>query len=1578
MRHCLSANPIRTMRFHVANFKRALVVQTIVVLYLVANVKSTTREKIQFQPLKFDSLRPTQAAEDALASIFGGEVKKSPHKDANSDYDVTHPVRVNSLGEFLSHKVDFAETRQNSRRRRDINDPNPAEDGDEHVYFKLRVNAREVTLNVSENKKFLHSNFVVERLRNFDDASPDDSVPPQHRSSLRRGTTWPCHFRGHVADHDQSAVAISTCNGLTGFIRLDDGDYFIEPMTRSRDDVTIPHPHKVYRRDVTKQAAKRKTATTSSQQNHGTATVENEENVTNRVPTTSPSNASSTSGPEFCGVIDTRTRYKSALRSRARWEADRRDAVAVIGAKRRRRRSLSLEQWIEMMVVVDKKMVEYYEAFHEGEVEKYALTVVNMVSELFHDASIGNSLHVTLIRLIILEGEEKALKVSQHAEKTLDSFCRWAKRMNPRSDHHANHHDVAVLLTRRNICSKSNTSCETLGLAHVAGMCQPHRSCNVNQDTGLSVAFTVAHELGHNFAMHHDGQLNKCTPNEQYPRVMAPHLTSNNLPMRWSSCSRRYATRFLDRNWGFCLMDTPSPDHDTFDIPVDLPGTVYNANHQCRLMFGPTSRHCRGIDNICNRLWCLHQGTCRSRLHAAAPGTKCGKGRWCFGGACVPVGKRPSAVNGSWSGWTSWSRCSRTCGIGVSFSARYCDRPPPSNGGSYCLGERRRYRTCNIWDCPKKNDSYSFREEQCTEFNHVPYRNKTYTWFPVDSAIYPCELHCYTRTGKRPFADRLKDKVVDGTPCYSSGKDICVDGVCKRLGCDLKIDSVSREDKCGVCHGDGTSCSDVKKTFNLTRGEEYVSVGILPLGARDIRVHEAKSTGNFLALKNPNSDEYYLNGRYRIQWDTKFKLAGTYFTYERVNMTLDNITATGPITMDIEIMVLFVEENPGIEITYVMPHNVSTVFDVDEPVFEWMSQKWSSCSRSCGKGVQMSVAICVEKKAGIVEEDFCNPTKRPDDRRRTCHHQPCPAEWQKGPWQPCSVTCGKGIGRQRRSINCIRSLDATEQVFLRSRSCSKLPKPDHVRPCPAPTSTPCPTWRAEQWSNCSTECGEGTRNRTVNCVTYYYNDVIVMKGGDVAILEDEVLDELESEVGPGSRDVLLAGDIARLTMNTITVTRRRRRRKNKDRKQFFDSLSFEIVNDDQCEPEEKPITVKDCEKRICTTSSPTVSPDPLLDVPSVQDPLLHIRSNIIPHHDEIDRSDLQGSGAQPQSKNLFLISNLSRSNTSNELLDINTNSNSEEDSENRIRMIGNETVDIHQAPKNLSSGLKTTSSVVVTATTTTTTEYIPVTPKPIWLTGYWGHCSTSCGMGARIRNVECSSEVGGCDNSTKPPPVQRCILKPCAVWMHGEWTKCSKLCGRGIKYKKVQCRNARTKQIIRPYHCKTVPRPRQVNATCNMKRCLPWKTSRWSRCNVTCGSGTQRRRIACSKEGMCNPMHRPPIMKPCMPKKCVEWRTSNWERCSVNCGSGLQHRTVQCVERDTGKASHQCSVNVKPNTSKKCNQGICRVTEFDFSSCQGDRLKTGFCRVLKSWGKCVQPSLAIQCCTTCKTFTSVRRKNKIA
>ena len=36
-----------------------------------------------------------------------------------------------------------------------------------------------------------------------------------------------------------------------------------------------------------------------------------------------------------------------------------------------------------------------------------------------------------------------------------------------------------------------------IGFAPIEGMCNELRSCIVNEDTGLSTAFTVAHEIGH-------------------------------------------------------------------------------------------------------------------------------------------------------------------------------------------------------------------------------------------------------------------------------------------------------------------------------------------------------------------------------------------------------------------------------------------------------------------------------------------------------------------------------------------------------------------------------------------------------------------------------------------------------------------------------------------------------------------------------------------------------------------------------------------------------------------------------------------------------------------------------------------------------------------------------------------------------------------------------------------------------------------------------------------------------------------------------------------------------------------------
>ena len=38
------------------------------------------------------------------------------------------------------------------------------------------------------------------------------------------------------------------------------------------------------------------------------------------------------------------------------------------------------------------------------------------------------------------------------------------------------------------------------------------------------------------------------------------------------------------------------------------------------------------------------------------------------------------------------------------------------------------------------------------------------------------------------------------------------------VACDWIIDSKAQEDRCGVCHGDGSQCLTIKGTFNQTKG----------------------------------------------------------------------------------------------------------------------------------------------------------------------------------------------------------------------------------------------------------------------------------------------------------------------------------------------------------------------------------------------------------------------------------------------------------------------------------------------------------------------------------------------------------------------------------------------------------------------------------------------------------------------------------------------------------------------------------------------------------------------------------------
>lgn len=40
----------------------------------------------------------------------------------------------------------------------------------------------------------------------------------------------------------------------------------------------------------------------------------------------------------------------------------------------------------------------------------------------------------------------------------------------------------------------------------------------------------------------------------------------------------------------------------------------------------------------------------------------------------------------------------------------------------------------------------------------------------------------------------------------------------QNIGCDFVIESSAVEDRCGVCHGNGSTCTTVRRTFEETEG----------------------------------------------------------------------------------------------------------------------------------------------------------------------------------------------------------------------------------------------------------------------------------------------------------------------------------------------------------------------------------------------------------------------------------------------------------------------------------------------------------------------------------------------------------------------------------------------------------------------------------------------------------------------------------------------------------------------------------------------------------------------------------------
>lgn len=969
-------------------------------------------------------------------SVFADQTLYGKHSNELISGKLITPRKVNRNGEHVSHKLTHHHDRINL----------------EDLHYHIDLDNETLHLELEPHTYFMAPNLVIERHRR----------DLRFRKKPHKNTN--CHYHGKIRGHSGSKVALSACNGLVGHIKTKNNEYFIEPSKYHEEHPQNGHPHVVFHRSAVKDKKKKnRNKSNNKKKNHTSncGTKEPRRRTETRIEWQSQGKVIVQGGRK----VRHRKRHAkthSRLQQDQQFKLHQTSALTNAAASEdisntsaqrqnlgkhrqqkerlRKKRSISSPRHVETLIVADSTMV----AFHD-DVETYLLTIMNMVSSLYKDPTIGNFIEVIVVKMLLIDEDEAHpdLNVTESAQKNLNTFCAWQHKLSGENDGNGPyHHDVAVLITRKNICGNN---CMTLGVANVGGMCKPTQSCSVNEDNGIVLSHTIAHELGHNFGMFHDTMKIGCHGRSgPIVHIMTPIFDSDRLQVSWSNCSRKYITHFLDQGLGDCLDNTPSLEEYKYpDLP---PGAMYNAELQCRLQHNITDENvgsCSPPHEICSQLWCLMNGECVTNMMPTAPGTYCGKHKWCQNGECVLM-EELSPRDGGWGNWSEWSECSRTCGGGVSIQQRECNNPVPANGGLFCIGERRRYIICNKESCPEGEPS--FRAQQCAAYNSIPYRGEFYKWLPYFDKFNPCKLFCTDVEGT--VTESWGDMVADGTPCQLGTKNICIDGICRKVGCDWVVDSDIEEDRCGNCAGTGENCTPIEglfaDDFNATDG--YVEIVTIPGKARQIVIKEMTNSQNFLAIGKANSSIFYLNGQRQISMPGDYTIANTESIYDRVDQQ-ETISIPHSIEHSITLYVIITSPNPngGIYYEFILPViNTTSVQD-----YTWKLGDWTACTATCGGGIQYRMPLCFENGKSTKEEQLCwsnANNSMPKRISRRCNEIPCPAHWWIGQWQLCPVTCkipGAPSPVKRRSIMC---LDHNDEVLSESM-CNNATRPVDVESC---------------------------------------------------------------------------------------------------------------------------------------------------------------------------------------------------------------------------------------------------------------------------------------------------------------------------------------------------------------------------------------------------------------------------------------------------------------------------------------------------------------------------------------------------
>ena len=660
----------------------------------------------------------------------------------------------------------------------------------------------------------------------------------------------------------------------------------------------------------------------------------------------------------------------------------------------------------------------------------------------------------------------------------------------------------------------------------------------------------------------------------------------------------------------------------------------------------------------------------------------------------------------------------------------------------------------------------------------------------------------------------------------------------------------------------------------------------------------------------------------------------------------------------------------------------------NEPTNDWEYSEWGQCSVTCGRGYRSRTARCVNSQSGRE----VSPT-RCDRRRRqltdeSCEGPPC-LSWRVSDWDQCSSTCGRAV--RYRHIHC-----DSDGVPVDDSQCEHLEKPVYQEDCR--DLPPCPRWLAGNWTQCSATCGTGYQSRQIWCDS----DGIVVADDDCSRYGSKPDSERRCQgsdcpfwrPGPWSQCSQSCGPEAVRHREVWCQTNER------------------VYDFSQCDIDQKPSQVERCPNIECPgwkvsewsrCSKSCGFGQRFRNVTCI--PYENqCDQDIKPPHIEIckmnDCADWEAGDWSQCSVSCGEIGVQTRSvqcrNNGESVEEYRCN---EREKPNRVQNCGGmgSCPTWHMTiwgPCSVSCGLGIRRRNVICRNETMhfpnsacQSSRMPADTQSCsngdcaqWTVSEWSRCSVECidpsnpVVPYRKRQVSCTLENGvsipdnHCPERNRPEERSQCLnVQPCNRIGFTDWSDCSVTCGEGVRHRRALCYYGN--DIVEMDRCSHLfenasSLSSQLSEKCEIDGdCAHWKSSQWSDCSNSCGSGEQRRNVWCESNGrpqlefMCDLRTKPVTWMNCWGQNCPRWGFSDWEECSESCGKGIQSRQVWCQIGSNSSvpqlsnivSPHLCYGVPRPPTYRPCESQKCPVwfttnyTECSARCGEGRQYRSVFC-----------------------------------